>query len=78
MAKAKADTYRAKESFVTMFEGEQVAVAKGDLFDGSHRILRGRDELFEPVERKDFVRFDVEEATAAPGRKRGDTHKDED
>jgi hypothetical protein len=75
MAK-KADIYQAKESFVTMLDDEQVAVSKGDLVRAGHPLLKGRDELFEPAE--GYVRFDVEEATAAPGRKRGDTEKDED
>ena len=75
MAK-KADIYQAKESFVTMLDDEQVAVSKGDLVRTGHPLLKGRDELFEPAE--GYIRFDVEEATAAPGRKRGDTQKDED
>jgi hypothetical protein len=75
MAK-KADIYRAKESFVTMLGDEQLSVSKGDLVRAGHPLLKGRDELFEPAE--GYVRFDVEDATAAPGRKRGDTEKDED
>jgi hypothetical protein len=73
MAKTKADLYQAKESFVTMLDDEPTQVSKGDLVRAGHPLLKGRDELFEPAE--GYIRFDVEEATAAPGRKRGDTEQ---
>lgn len=69
MAKPKSGYYRAKESFVTMFEGEQINVAAGELVRAGHPLLKRREELFEEVE--SFGRFDVEQATAAPGEKRG-------
>lgn len=72
MAK-KPDFYRAKEAFVTQFEGDQVSVAAGELVRAGHPILKRREDLFEPV--SDFGRFDVEQATAAPGEKRGDKKK---
>jgi hypothetical protein len=65
------DYYQAKESFVTMLNDEPTTVAKGDLVHPDHPILKGREELFQPAE--GHIRFDVEDATAAPGRKRGDT-----
>jgi hypothetical protein len=64
----KVDLYQAKESFVTQLEGEQVSVAAGDLVRAGHPLLKGREELFKPA--KNWVRFDVEQATAAPGEKR--------
>jgi hypothetical protein len=67
----QVDLYQAKESFVTMLEGEQVAVARGDLVRAGHPLLKGRDELFKPAE--GYIRFDVEQATSAPGERRGDT-----
>jgi hypothetical protein len=42
------------------FAADQKIVHKGDLFDGSDAITKGRDALFEPVEA----------ASAEPGEKR--------
>jgi hypothetical protein len=81
MAKPKPKYYRAREGFVTMFEDNQEAVAAGTLVPAGHKILKGREDLFEPV--TSLSRFDVdtteadekepevEQATAAPGEKRG-------
>lgn len=68
--KARIDYWQAKESFVTMLDGEVTQVSKGDLVHPDHPILRGREELFQPA--KGHIRFDVEQATAAPGEKRGE------
>jgi hypothetical protein len=70
MAKVKPDYYRAKEGFGTMYGGEQIHVAAGEIVRAGHPILKRREDLFEPVE--NFGRFDVEQATAAPGEKRGE------
>jgi hypothetical protein len=67
---SKTELFQAKESFVTHVDGEQISVSRGDLVRAGHPILKGRDELFEPAE--GFVRFDVEQATKAPGEKRGE------
>ena len=69
-AKKKPAYYRAKEGFVTMYDGDQVAVPAGELVRAGHPILKRREDLFEPVE--SFGRFDVEveQATDAPGEKR--------
>lgn len=55
---AKSDVYKAKESFVTQFKGEQVSVRKGDLARKGHPILRGRKDLF--VLSTDYIRFDTD------------------
>jgi hypothetical protein len=60
---------QAKQSFVTMFNGEPTQVSAGDLVHPDHPILQGRAELFQPA--KNHIRFDVEQATASPGEKRG-------
>lgn len=74
MAKQKADYYRAKEGFgATMPDGEVVHVAAGEIVSAGHSIMKRREDLFEPVD--SFGRFDVEQATAAPGEKRGDKPK---
>ena len=65
----KVELYQATESAVTVFDGEQVSVVKGDLVRAGHPILKGRDWLFKPAE--GYVRFDIEQATAAPGESRG-------
>jgi hypothetical protein len=40
----------------------------GEIVRAGHPLLKGREEHVEPVE--SFGRFDVEQATAAPGEKR--------
>lgn len=66
----KIDLYMAKESFAATIDGDYVSVSKGDLVRAGHPILKGRESLFVPAE--GYVRFDVEQATAAPGERRGD------
>ena len=80
MPKTKAKYYRATAGFVAVIDGDQVAVPAGELVRAGHPILKRREDLFEPV--TSFGRFDVdradeepepevEQATAAPGEKRG-------
>ena len=66
----KVDLYIATEGFVTMFQGEQVCVAAGELVRAGHPLLKNRESHFKPW---DGPRFDVEQATKAPGEKRGET-----
>lgn len=68
-AQKKVELYKAKESFVTHIDGEQISVVRGDLVRAGHAMLKGREDLFEPA--TDYIRFDVEQATAAPGERRG-------
>lgn len=74
-ARKKSDYFKAREAFGVMFEGEQITVPAGEIVPAGHPLLKGRGELFEPV--VSFGRFDtaerpeVEQATAAPGEKRG-------
>lgn len=60
---------QAIDSFFTMLNGEPVQVSKGDLVHPDHPLLKGREQLFRPA--RNHIRFDVEQATAAPGEKRG-------
>lgn len=69
MPRDRITLYQAKESFVTTLDGEIQQVSKGDLVHPEHPLLKGRAELFEPA--TNYVRFDVEQATSAPGEKRG-------
>jgi hypothetical protein len=64
----KIHLYMAKESFVTQVDGETISVSKGDLVRAGHPLLKGREALFSPAE--GYVRFDVEQATKAPGERR--------
>ena len=69
MPRKATDYYRANQGFSTMLDGEPLFVAKGELVHKDHPLLKGRSDLFEPAE--NFGRFDIEQATAAPGEKRG-------
>lgn len=69
LPKTKTGYYAANQGFATTFEGEPLFVQKGELVHKSHPLLKGREELFEPADR--ISRFDDEQATAAPGEKRG-------
>jgi len=62
------ELFKAKESFVTMLNGDQVSVKKGELVRAGHPLLRRREHLFEPA--TEHLRFDVEQATHAPGERR--------
>jgi hypothetical protein len=69
MPKEKVDLYQANQSAATIVDGEEIWVKEGDLVRAGHPILEGREWLFDPAE--DYVRFDVEQAEAKPGVKRG-------
>jgi len=76
---------RAREAFGCEYEGELITVAAGEIIPEGHPVTKGREALFEPVTH--FGRWDkpeekvepevepeveVEQATAAPGEKRGE------
>lgn len=69
MPRERVEYFQAVESFVTMLDGEPTQVSAGDLVHPDHPILKGRAQLFKPA--KNYIRFDVEQATAGPGEKRG-------
>jgi len=59
--------YVATSSFTANVDGEIVFVREGiDRVREGHPLLKGREELFAPLD----VQYDVEEATAKPGTKR--------
>jgi hypothetical protein len=64
-----SDYYRANQSFSTTLDGDEVYVKLGELVHKDHPLLKGRKDLFDPAQ--NFGRFDVEQATAAPGEQRG-------
>jgi hypothetical protein len=59
----------AKESFVTSWDGEDRQFLAGiTRVRVGHPILVGREQLFEPLR----AHYEVEQATAAPGERRGE------
>lgn len=69
----KGDYYEATESGATQVGDDLLSFRKGEIVHKDHPLLKGRpkfrDELFKPAE--SLGRGDVEQATAAPGEKRG-------
>jgi hypothetical protein len=69
-ASKNGDVYIAKESGSAEVDGRTLTFTKGiTRVRAGHPLLKGREGLFEPVD--DVVHYDVEQATAAPGEKRG-------
>ena len=66
------DVYVATASFQAHVDGKRIIVQRGKtrVRDG-HPLLKGREHLFAPQ----TVRFDVEQATQAPGEKREASHE---
>lgn len=64
------DLLVAKNAMVFVHDGRRVRICKGTLVRAGHPILKGREDLFEPVTVEYDVESDVEQATAAPGEKR--------
>lgn len=70
MAQKKVDIYAAKQPFSARVGDDRVSVAKGELARADHELVKNYPSLFEPVD--NIIRFDVEQATQAPGEKRGE------
>lgn len=67
----KVQYYRAKESFPYTEDGQLAGtVNKGEVLHPDHPLVKRYKDLLEPTDK--FGRFDVEQATAGPGEKRGD------
>lgn len=65
-----AGIWVARESFNTnLKDGTQVTVVAGRTrVREGHELLKGREMMFEPL----VVDYEIEQATAAPGEKRGE------
>ena len=66
--KSATNYFRANQGFSTTLDGEPLFVAKGELVHKDHPLLKGREDLFDAAE--NFGRFDIEQATQAPGETR--------
>jgi hypothetical protein len=62
------DIYVARESFSCELDGVPVFVTAGERVRAGHKLLRQQASFFEPAD--ETVRYDVEQATAAPGERR--------
>lgn len=68
--KEKAEVYVARESGASEVKGEVYTFTKGiTRVRAGHPLLKAVPDYFEPVD--DSVHYDLEQATASPGEKRG-------
>jgi hypothetical protein len=68
--KRAPEIFVAKHGFACSLDGEEVRVAEGERVRRGHALLRDHADMFKPVD--EDVKYDVEQATAAPGELRGD------
>ena len=75
-----AATLRARTSFSYDLKGVPVSVREGELRPANHPDVKGREEMFEPVEavaerqQASMSHSATERATAAPGERRQLSH----
>lgn len=68
-AKSKGDIYVAIESGTVEIKGQSYPFTKGiTRVRAGHVLLKDHGVFFEPI--SEHVHYDVEQATAAPGKKR--------
>jgi len=68
----KGELFVAKDGFACDLKGEMFIVAKGERVREGHPLLRSHADYFEPADvSARFAPPEVEQATAAPGEKRG-------
>lgn len=63
------DLYVARKSFWCELDGVPTCINEGERVRAGHVLLRTQGEHFEPADT--HVTYDVEQATAAPGERRG-------
>jgi F0F1-type ATP synthase beta subunit len=68
MAKPTGQIYECVEAFSTLHDGVPITVVVGERIREGHPLLRGREMFFQPL----TVTYEVEQATKAPGEKRGE------
>jgi hypothetical protein len=62
---------QAKEAATGSVDGEPFVLTPNELFAADHPIVRAYPDFFKPLEDPHRQRPEVEQATAAPGEKRG-------
>ncbi len=62
------DLFECVSGFACDYDGQQIVVSIGQRVRAGHPILAGREEFFRPLE----IHYDIEQATASPGEKRGE------
>ncbi len=67
--RAKSHIFIAKQTFWCTLDGEATLIRKDERVRDGHPLLRMHPENFEQVDTT--VKYDVEQATAAPGEVRG-------
>jgi len=72
MAKAgEPNIVRAIESFAGAIGKDQYYIVKGETFEADHPAVRKWPQFFGPVLLRYPMQPEIEQATAAPGQKRG-------
>jgi hypothetical protein len=71
MAKSPPAVLIALESFVGEVDGERLTIFAGDAFEAEHPMVKQAPNLFGPLVFRYPIRNRIEQATAAPGEKRG-------
>jgi hypothetical protein len=56
------DLFAANASVLTWFQDENIYITAGDLAREGHPVMKGREDMFEPVQ----VRFEVSEPGPKP------------
>lgn len=71
--KAGDGLYVARQAFATQLDGVTVVIQPGQVVDAGDPILKGREALFDDFAPKirTYPGQRIEQATAAPGEKRG-------
>jgi hypothetical protein len=68
--KSAPEIYIAKHGFACEIDGVPMFINPGERVRKGHELLERCGEYFEPADT--HVKYDVEQATAAPGEKRGE------
>ncbi|MDP9145911.1 MAG: hypothetical protein M3N43_14680 [Actinomycetota bacterium] len=72
-ASGEPKLFSARKGFAAIIDGHTIILKPGDVVDAADPILKGRKDLFEDFVPKvrQYNGQRVEQATAAPGEKRG-------
>lgn len=68
----KSEWYVCNEDLSGSIDGVVVTIHKGELVRANSKVYKAYKMHFSEAAERDFTRFDVEQATAAPGERRGE------